>query len=294
MMTDQVDDLLLAGSAHTRIPWDQVPTAVRGSIEVHLGSSVTNAVSQELGFSPALAARLSLAAELPVTVPAPRLRGTWEIEGWIVLLFEDIEGRSPSLPWHRDELSRVLDAMTRLAETLTPSPIEARPAWAGFGMQSHWAAIAAEPTLLERLPTLDPWVRANAARLAETEVFFDTAVVGSTLLHSDVRADNILLTDDTVVFVDWPHAAIGAPWLDLLYLLPSVAMQGGPLPETLFWQHPLAISAERDAVTTALTAFGGFIIHGATQPAPTGLPLLREFQLAQGVEAVAWLRQMIG
>ena len=33
---------------------------------------------------------------------------------------------------------------------------------------------------------------------------------------TDIRADNILLTQDRVVFVDWPWACIAAPWFDLL------------------------------------------------------------------------------
>jgi RIO-like serine/threonine protein kinase len=29
---------------------------------------------------------------------------------------------------------------------------------------------------------------------------------GTTLLHADIRADNVLLTGGGVVVVDWPHA----------------------------------------------------------------------------------------
>jgi len=50
----------------------------------------------------------------------------------------------------------------------------------------------------------------------------------------------MLLTDDRVYLVDWPHAKIGARWLDLVWFLPSVAMQGEPPPERLFSTHPLS------------------------------------------------------
>jgi hypothetical protein len=43
-----------------------------------------------------------------------------------------------------------------------------------------------------------------------------------------------------------------------------------------------------------LAALAGFFIHGATEDPPPGLPTLRRFQLVQGVEAVKWLRQMMG
>ena len=36
-----------------------------------------------------------------------------------------------------------------------------------------------------------------------------------------------------MLVVDWPHARIGAAWVDLLWFAPSVAMQGGPAPNEL-------------------------------------------------------------
>jgi hypothetical protein len=95
-----------------------------------------------------------------------------------------------------------------------------------------------------------------------------------------------------VFFVDWPHARVGAPWLDLAYFLPSVAMQGGPLPDEVFWGHPLARFAQRQDVSSVLAGLAGFMIHSATQPPPPGIPNLRSFQLAQGQQAVRWLRKM--
>ena len=59
-------------------------------------------------------------------------------------------------------------------------------------------------------------------------------MTGDSLLHFDVRADNVLLTDTRVHFVDWPWAAVGVRWLDLVAMLPSVAMQGGPDPESVW------------------------------------------------------------
>jgi hypothetical protein len=84
-----------------------------------------------------------------------------------------------------------------------------------------------------------------------------------------------------------------ASWLDLLYFLPSLAMQGGPDPRDLFWRRPLTRDADPEAVLTVLVGFAGFMIHGATQPPPPRLPTLRQFQLAQGLEAMRWLKQTI-
>jgi hypothetical protein len=317
-------DSLLAGGAGTRLEWSQIPEVVRASIVGRLGAPVVAAVSQERGFSPALAARLRLAdgrrafvkaigpdeesgapggqaayrreaaiaAQLPPTAPAPRLQASWDEHGWIVLILEDIEGTNPAHPWRGDELRRVLEALTVLAETLTPAPLSA-PRAAAPGRRPHWAQIAMTPKLVDQVTDLDPWLRPNLEILARAEERFENAAAGETLIHSDIRSDNILLTEQRVLFVDWPHAMVGAPWLDLLYLLPSVAMQGGPEPDAVFWSHPLSRHADRDAVIAVLAGVAGYLLHGATQAPPPGLPTLRRFQLAQGQEALRWLRQLI-
>jgi len=109
-----------------------------------------------------------------------------------------------------------------------------------------------------------------------------------------VRADNILLTPDRVVFVDWPHACIGAAWIDLVAFLPSVAMQGGPRPWEVFEAHPLGRDAPAEQVLPVVAALAGFFVERSLQPPPPGLPTLREFQHAQGIEALAWLRRSLG
>jgi aminoglycoside phosphotransferase (APT) family kinase protein len=131
-------------------------------------------------------------------------------------------------------------------------------------------------------------------RLADLEAGWPAATGGRTLLHADLRADNLLLTPTRVVAVDWPYACVGAAWVDLLLLLPSVTMQGGPDPEPTFAAHPVAAGADPPAVTTALAAWAGFLIGGSRLPPPPGLPNLRTFQLGQGMVALDWLRHRTG
>jgi hypothetical protein len=97
-----------------------------------------------------------------------------------------------------------------------------------------------------------------------------------------------------VVAVDWPYACAGAAWVDLLLLLPSVAMQGGPDPEPTFAAHPVAAGADPRAVTTALAACAGYLAEGSHLPPPPGLPTLRAFQHGQAVVALEWLRLRTG
>ena len=301
-----------------RIPWEAVPGGVRKAVEAGVGSSVVASATQPGGFSPGCASRLGLAdgrsvfvkavgsepnpdspgfhrieahvtASLPPETPAPKLLFAHDDGDWVALVFEDVDGHEPELPWRRDELGRVLAALTELSRALTPAPIEAPPLTERYGeLFRGWRTLAAEEPA-----GLDSWPAERLDALAELEADWEEASAGETLLHADVRADNVLLTPDRVVFVDWPHVCLGAAWVDLLAFLPSVAMQAGPKPWELFDDHPLARDADPARVDAVLAALAGFFVHRSTLPPPPGLPTLREFQRAQGAESLAWLRRRL-
>jgi hypothetical protein len=296
-------------------------------VEELLGDRVVEAVTQPGGFSPGVAARLRLAgggrafvkatgphlnpespglhraearitAALPPSAPVPRLLGSLDAvgeDGWVVLAFEDVAGAHPVQPWREDELRRVLAAATGLSKALTPSPIEARRLADALDESFHgWRRLAnAYRNDEDTLSWLDPWARENVDRLAALEVAWSGAAAGDTLLHSDMRADNILLTPDRVVFVDWPWAAIGAPWFDMVGMTPSVLMQGGPALVPLIDEHVAALGADPAAVTAVLTALTGYFVYQGHQPPPPGLPTVRAFQRAQGEAALPYLRQRL-
>jgi Ser/Thr protein kinase RdoA (MazF antagonist) len=144
------------------------------------------------------------------------------------------------------------------------------------------------------LEGLDAWSTHHLDKLADLERGSAEAVGGNTLLHFDVRADNILLDAEHVWFFDWPHACIGAPWFDVIGFAPSVAMQGGPQPEVVLRRYPGAAEADPQAVTAAVAAVAGFFTRDALLPPPPGLPTLRAFQAAQGVIARRWLAERTG
>ncbi|HEX5289321.1 MAG TPA: hypothetical protein VFX25_10645 [Streptosporangiaceae bacterium] len=303
----------------TRIAWEQVPAGLRAAAEERLGGTVTAAVTQPGGYSPGAAARLELstgarafakavgpelnpdspgiyraeariAAALPPAVPAPEFLGVIEDDGWVLLLFEDIDGASPALPWRPAELARVLAAMTDLAAALTPAPVAVPSAAEVHGAEfTGWRELAAgDPD------GLDPWARAHLDALAGLEAGWESAAQGTALMHSDVRSDNILLTADRVVFVDWPWACRAAPWLDLVALLPSVALEGGPPPAEILAAHPVARGADPAAITAVVAALAGYFTCRSRRPPPPGLPTLRAFQAAQGAVTLDWLRARTG
>jgi aminoglycoside phosphotransferase (APT) family kinase protein len=311
-------------AAGVRPGWEEVPGRVRAAIEAWLDDRVTVAESAPGGFSPGLAARLQtrdgrrvfvkavgpepnpdssamhrreaeVVRALPSEAPVPRLLWSHDEgeEGWVVLVFEDVDGRSPAEPWRAEDLDRSLDALVALARLLTPSPlprtIVGSPEFWPIVSGGHWRKLVEE-----RPARLDGWSLRHLDGLAELEAGAPAAAEGDALLHLDLRADNLLLTPDRVVVVDWPHARVGAPWVDLLFFAPSVAMQGGPPPEELLSRYPPARHADPDAITAVVCAIAGFFVGEGLQPPPPGLPTLRAFQIAQGEVAREWLARRTG
>ncbi|MFF4488432.1 aminoglycoside phosphotransferase family protein [Streptomyces sp. NPDC001544] len=309
-----------------RTSWEKLPITVTDAVAGLLGAPVVHAVTQPGGFSPGVAARVRTAAgrrafvkavsadtnphspslhraearnaaALPETVPAPRLLGTYDDGTWVALVFEDVAGRQPHVPWRPAELRLVLGAVGELSRGLTPSPVAAPPvAEALAGTFDGWRQLldGAEGDLTGRL---DPWAVAHLPELAGLAGAWRRAADGDTLAHADLRADNILLTGEEdgrgVVFVDWPHAVRAAPWFDLLVMLPCVRAQGGPEPEELFTGHPVGRDADPAAVTATLAALTGYFLRHSLQPPPPGIPELRAFQRAQGEAALTWLRERL-
>lgn len=310
-----------------RPDWQTIPRLVRAAVEQQLGSTVVAAESQSSGFSPGVAARLRLANEqrvfvkaiaplpnphspafhrrearivaaLPPSTPVPRLLHFYEeaATGWVVLLFEAIEGHQPAQPWQPAEFARVLAAHSALATLLTPSPLSAATAGTATEKFSStlcgWQRLSnAQPALRE---PLDDWAKRHLARLAAVECGAPAAVRGDTLLHFDLRADNLLLTPERVWFVDWPHACVGAAWVDTILFAPSVTMQGGPEPEAILARHPAYPQVDPTAITAAIVSMAGFFTYQSLLPPPPGLPTLRAFQAAQGAVARTWAAQRLG
>jgi aminoglycoside phosphotransferase (APT) family kinase protein len=308
-----------------------MPSEVRAAVEERLGAAVVEAETAETGFSPAVAARLRLAdgrrafvkgvgpdanpdspgiyraeariaAGLPEGLPVPRLLDWFELDGWVVLLFAYVEGRHPAEPWRDDELRRVLDAVGELSAALTPAPVPAPSVAERFGEDFRgWRLLVAARDSGAALTGLDAWARRHLDALAGLESSWEEAARGDTLLHCDLRADNLLLTGGGsdggaggVVVLDWPWASVGADWVDPVLMLPSVRMQGGPPPERVAASHPLTRAADPAALTSVLAAVAGFFAERSLQPPPPGLPTLRAFQAAQGRAALDWLAERTG
>ena len=312
----------MRASGGQRLEWVDVPAVVRARVEGELGASVVDAVNQAGGFSPGVAARCRLsdgrrafvkavspaqnehacrihrreaevASGLPHDFPAPRLRHVVDDGTWVVLVFDEIEGRTPDEPWRWDELDVVMPAVVELGRRGTPAPVPGLPTAA----DKHRAIFRGWRRFQRGdgdLSAIDPWTRSRIDDLVALERGWEDAVAGATLLHADLRADNVLIgPDGSVTFVDWPWACVGAAFVDPLLMLPSIGLGGGPAPPEVVARYGLFEGTDPDAVLSVLVAVAGFFIRACLDPAPQGLPALPAFQRAQGEVAVAWLRSLL-
>jgi aminoglycoside phosphotransferase (APT) family kinase protein len=320
-------DVPAAFSGH-RLAWQDLPRHVRATIARQAGAEVIAETGATSGFSPGFASVLELgdgrevfvkavsaeqnadapvlarrevavAAALPDDVPAPSLLWSHDDGDWVLLGFEAVHGRSPVLPWRPDDLVRVLAALDRLAATPPRTPNTLRPVTETLADQlTGWRSLAAgSRDFLEGAAAVGggtgAWALAHLDDLVRLEAGWPQAAAGDALVHGDLRADNVILDADRCWLVDWPHTALGAPWLDLVLMLPSVAMQGGGDPGAIFRSQRVSEGVDDDRLRAVLAALAGYFAHGALQPAPRGIPNLRRFQGAQAVRTVEWLRTLV-
>lgn len=302
------------------LPWARVPDAVKAWAATVGGGAPAEVRDLQGGFSPGATARLDcprgeifvkavgaelnphspelhrreaiVSAALPRSPSFPVFLESFDDGAWVALAFEAIDGRLPLHPWDPDELAVVLAAVESAHKALTPSPADhIEAAELHFAdVLGGWSELAAAGAPAG----LDPWCRAHLAHLVDLEATWPEAIAGPTLVHGDIRSDNIILGPDGPVFVDWPHAAVGSPVFDLVAWAPSVVLEGGPPPEDLVAAHRPSRQADPEVLTALLAAFSGFLVAHSLRPPPPGLPTLRPFQAAQGEVAVAWLRRRTG
>ena len=94
---------------------------------------------------------------------------------------------------------------------------------------SIWSQIAGNPEAFLQLGLCSKeWMGKSIDTLIDAER--DVEMTGNCLVHGDIRSDNICLLGSRVMFVDWSHAKRGSERHDLAYVLPTLYLEGGPLP----------------------------------------------------------------
>jgi aminoglycoside phosphotransferase (APT) family kinase protein len=289
----------------TRPSWRTVPPVVARAVEGCAGSTVIAFRDAHGGMTPGPAATLSLGngtsvfvkamsrgvnvrsyelyqqeaavlAAMPAGVPAARLRGVVEIDGWVALVMDRVPGDVAGPPWTPTGVAAVAAACTAVASVAAP-----------VGM----------PPVLERLPDLDGWAKLAADlhgltgweirhvdQLAAATSGWRTWTAGRWLTHQDIRADNTVIdpAESYAVLIDWGYAAAGAPWLDRALLAADVVAAGhAEGPEIARRQALELLISEPAEASRFVIAQAGMWRRNSTLPAHPGMPTHRAWQRAR-------------
>ncbi|WP_235619382.1 phosphotransferase [Embleya scabrispora] len=130
----------------------------------------------------------------------PRVLWQLLVDGWDLVGFEFVHGRHAQYHEHSRDLNLLADTLTVLANL--PLPAAEVPSAA-----TRWA-VRPEDTDLR------------------------AALQGHTLCHADFNPENILVTPDRLVLVDWGWAVRGPAWLDPALVVIRLIATGGQTPPT--------------------------------------------------------------
>ena len=119
----------------------------------------------------------------------------------------------------------------------------------------------------------------------------EDVLAGDTLVHCDLRDDNLLVRPDgSVLACDWNWPVVGCAWLDSLILL--IGPRGDGLDvEAHLAGHPLLSGVDPDAIDAALALVLGYFTASAAQPVPPTSPYIRDAQAWQRDVVRDWLAE---
>lgn len=210
----------------------------------------------------------------------PQLLG-WRDGDRPILVLDDLSAAVWPPPWTDEPVRSVLRMLEAVAAT--PPPPWLRPASTSGLLERGWRFVRDDPgPLLATGAVSLPWLEAALPVLLEAS---DSCQLdGASLLHLDVRSDNVCFrADGSAVLVDWNLAVVGNARLDVAFWLPTLVAEAGSTPESIL----------PDAGPEAAFV-SGFFAARAGQPSVPGAPAIRPLQLEQLRHALPWVCRELG
>lgn len=236
---------------------------------------------------------------------APEFFGAVESCGWQVMLLEDL-GPQSAPPWRVSDIRAVA---TGLAEFHRSTGDAKLPEWVpgfeeiAFSKVKVWdqqdsgsGGISGLRAVAQMSDTPDEameWLETHAPTLAESGAALFDVGGSSTLIHLDVRSDNLRVVDGALRLFDWPFLSIGPPELDIVAFAQTVTADGGPRHETVMDMYAEAGALRPEVVTASVVMIADLFADLAPRPSMPGLPRLRAWQGAQLKVTLRWAAQRL-
>ena len=278
-----------------RRSWEELPTALHRAVEAETGT-VLRAEAPSAGRNSTFAAflhtadgsvfvkgvpdydRLVAVHEHEIQInsrlrdsvhDAPRLLWVVRTEGWLLAGYETVPGEHADLTPGSPDVPAVVDALSRLAQQLTPSP-----APGVSPLRKRYARLAGWQWLADHhADELDAWEKQHLDLLIQFDNDAPSVLLGDSLVHGDIHQLNLLVNGDLVRLIDWAWSRTGPPWADAALLAARLIGEGHEPAEaehlvsgTWGMQRP---SATADAVTAfAATTYGQWRRLAVEFPSP--------------------------
>lgn len=312
-------DKSVLGKPHQgRLLWSCLPIHVRDALEAIMGSAAVEVTSQNVGYSPGTADRIVTekgdryfvkAVGNPVNTESPDIQrkeirvfeavsdrllgsgivGSYDDGEWVGIVFKDIEGRHPDLADAHDR-ELVIDALQELVSS--PLSLEVQAILPSLSDDVAYAFDAWKRIDEDPVPGLNPCIIDNFDRLLHLAESASNRLAGDYLVHSDLRKDNILISGDKAFIVDWPWAAVGAPWFDALTVTIDAGLTNiGFNTIKEIKTNPLLASCSEDDIDSVISGMMGYFFDCARKPAPPGIPHLRKLQYDQGLTCLRLIHE---
>jgi len=209
----------------------------------------------------------------------PQLLGWEDDDENPILLLEDLRNSHWPPPWQDRQIRHVLDTLPEVWASSVPDLGRIEDfRW----IEAGWQHVAEDPQPFLSLGlATEKWLAAALPallRLPGREI-----IHGDSLLHLDIRSDNLCFAGDRAVLVDWNLVCLGDPRVDVGFWLPSLEAEGGPHPENIL----------PDAGDIA-GIVSGFYASRAGQPDIPDAPFVRHIQRVQLKTALPWAVRALG
>jgi Ser/Thr protein kinase RdoA (MazF antagonist) len=200
---------------------------------------------------------------------ASRLLWVVRTEGWLLAGYETVPGEHADLTPGSPDVPAVVDALSCLAQQLTPSPA------AGVAtLRKRYARLAGWQWLADNhADGLDAWEKEHLERLIQFDNEVPSSLLGDSLVHGDIHQLNLLVHGDQVRLIDWAWSRTGPPWVDAALFVARLIGEGHEPAEA---EHLVSgtwgmrhASATPDAISAfAATTYGQWRRLAVEYPSP--------------------------